>query len=632
MPNEIDTTLAPGAPAATGGSETCIALVALGNSLVDAVVAIALGAEVLIVFAGIITRSFFGHALLWTGEVSQIALATIGFVGGAAAYRDSHHAFLHVLLHRMRPGLQRAVAVGTEWIVVFTAGIIAWASVMLLHENYTDVMPLLRISAMWASLPLTIGMLLVVIYALQRLLSHGIRLALLIGAGLGGVVLAVLLTKGSWLSGFTGIAPLYADLITFIVSILIGLPVGLVMPLSAMMYLFTSGNMMIALPENMIDALTGFVLLALPFFVFAGTIMERGGISLRIIRFVQTLVGHVRGGLLQVLVLSMYLVSGLSGAKVADVAAVGSVMRDALRKDGYAAEEGAAILAVSAAMGETIPPSIAMLVLGSITSVSIGALFVGGLMPAAVVCLCIMLLIYVRARRSARESTRRASLWVMVTAGIGAVPPMIMPVIMIGGILAGIGTPTEVSSFAVIYGLALACIFYRKMGLRAVWQAMVDSAILSGMVLFIVAAGSVFAWVLTIAQVPQQLVAFVYAQHYGPALFMFWTVPLMIVAGSLVEGLPALLVLAPLLMPIATHIGINPVQYSMVLLIAMATGSFMPPIGVGFYVCCAVCRSHIEATSRAIVPYLVVLIAGLLIVAYVPWITLALPDALNFAR
>jgi TRAP-type C4-dicarboxylate transport system permease small subunit len=274
IPNEIDTTLAPGAPAATGGTETC-ALVALGNSLVDAVVAIALGAEVLIVFAGIITRSFFGHALLWTGEVSQIALATIGFVGGAAAYRDSHHAFLHVLLHRMRPGLQRAVAVGTEWIVVFTAGIIAWASVMLLHENYTDVMPLLRISAMWASLPLTIGMLLVVIYALQRLLSHGIRLALLIGAGLGGVVLAVLLTKGSWLSGFTGIAPLYADLITFIVSILIGLPVGLVMPLSAMMYLFTSGNMMIALPENMIDALTGFVLLALPFFVFAGTIMDQ---------------------------------------------------------------------------------------------------------------------------------------------------------------------------------------------------------------------------------------------------------------------------------------------------------------------------------------------------------------------
>jgi tripartite ATP-independent transporter DctM subunit len=360
--------------------------------------------------------------------------------------------------------------------------------------------------------------------------------------------------------------------------------------------------------------------------------MERGGISLRLVRFVHSLVGHFRGGLLQVMVASMYLVSGISGSKIADVAAVGSVMRDMLRREKYSLDEGASVLAASAAMGETVPPSIPMLLLGSITSVSIAALFLGGLMPAAVIALCIMILIFVRSRRSGRERTPRARWGAIGRAGLGATLPLLMPVILFAGILSGAATPTEVSTFAVIYGLLLACLLYREMTLRQVWQAVIDCSILSGMVLFIVATASTFAWTLTVAQLPQRLIGVVSTLHDSQALFLLSTIVLMIVAGAILEGLPALLILAPLLMPIAVQVGVNPVHYSMILLIAMGTGAFMPPVGIGFYICCAICKSSIETSSRAMVPYLAVLLIGLLIVAFIPWLTLALPAAFNLNR
>jgi tripartite ATP-independent transporter DctM subunit len=582
---------------------------------------------------GVVTRSVFGYGLLWTDEAAKIALAVIGFIGGAAAYRDNHHAVLQVVLDRLPPKRRAAIIALTEWLVILVAVILVRVSLTLLVARSYEVMSVLQISGVWAALPLTIGMVLLVIYAAQRLSQFSPRLTLPIGAGVAVLAALVIFGKDLWLPWMDGDTALYVGLLLFLATVLIGVPVGFAMLLATLVYLFMSGSgMLVAAPQNMLDGIGRFLLLALPFFILAGVIMEQGGISLRLVRFVQTLIGHFRGGMLQVLVASMYLVSGLSGAKIADVAAVGSVMRDVLRRENYALEEGAAVLAVSAAMGETIPPSIAMLLLGSITSVSIGSLFVGGLMPAAVVALCIMLLIYVRARRTSRRPTPRADWLSMGRAGIGAILPLLMPVILFAGILSGVGTPTEVSSFAVVYGLLLAVVLYREMSLRQVWRAVVAAAILSGMVLLIVAAASTFAWILTIAQLPQRLIELISGHDLGPSFFLLCTVPLMIVAGSIVEGLPAILILAPLLMPIAVRLGINPVHYSMVLLIAMGTGSFMPPVGIGFYICCAVCGSRIEASSRAMVPYLLVLIVGLLIVAFVPWVTLALPDAFGLAR
>jgi tripartite ATP-independent transporter DctM subunit len=603
------------------------------NIAINTVLALALAAEIAAVLVGVLSRTVFGYGLLWTDEVSKIALSIIAFVGGAAGYRDSHHAYLRLLLDLMPERWHRTVLVLVEWLIVLVAGLVVWTSVTLIEARSQEVMPILGISGIWVGLPLTVGVAMVAIYAIERLGKYETRVVALVGIGVGTLLLLLIGSKSAWLPLLVGDGALTASLLLFLASILLGMPVGFSLLLAAVIYLYGSGNVpLVAVPQNMLDGASHFLLLALPFFILAGIIMERGGISLRLVRLVHALVGHVRGGLLQVMVLSMYLVSGLSGSKIADVAAVGSVTRDMLRREGYSLAEGASVLAVSAAMGETIPPSIPMLLLGSITSVSIAALFVGGLVPAAIVALCIMALIFLRARRFGREISRRASLRAIGSAALGAVLPMLMPVILFAGILSGAATPTEVSSFAVVYGLLLACVIYREMTLRQAWQAVIDAAILAGMVLFIVAAASAFAWTLTIASLPLRLVSLMGALHHSQSLFLAGTIPLMIVAGAILEGLPALLILAPLLMPIAVQIGVNPVHYSMILLISMGTGAFMPPVGIGFYVCCAVCRSPIEAATRAMFPYAVTLLIGLLIVAFAPWFTLALPAAFGLGR
>jgi tripartite ATP-independent transporter DctM subunit len=288
------------------------------------------------------------------------------------------------------------------------------------------------------------------------------------------------------------------------------------------------------------------------------------------------------------------------------------------------------VLAASAVMGETVPPSIAMLVLGSITNLSVAALFIGGLAPAAVIAICLMALIWVRARKSGVRHP-----WVggraLLHAGMAAILPLGLPIMLFAGILLGVATPTEVSAFAVLYGLALAMVGYRAMRPAAFLRTVVDTAMLTGMVLFILAAAAGFSWTLTVAYLPQRLVELLNAVNNSHAIFLIGSLALLIVIGTLLEGLPALNVLAPLLLPIAGAIGLNQLHYGIMLVIAMGVGAFLPPAGVGFYVCCAVMGTGVEGSARAMLPYLVVLILGLLIVTFVPWFTLFLPRAFGFA-
>jgi tripartite ATP-independent transporter DctM subunit len=332
---------------------------------------------------------------------------------------------------------------------------------------------------------------------------------------------------------------------------------------------------------------------------------------------------------LQVTVGSMYVVSGLSGSKPADVAAVGTVMRDEL-SERHGAAEGAAVLAASAVMGETVPPSIAMLIVGSITNVSLGAMFIGGLIPAAVMAVCLMALIYARARAGGAERLPRAGVRVVARAGLGAILPLLMPGTLLAGILLGVATPTEIAAIAVVYGIVLSSLVYREMNLRSFMRIVIDTTALTGVLLFIFAAASSFSWTLTVAYLPQRLVVLLQSVGDSQTVFMLCSVVLLIVVGVLLEGLPSLNVLAPLLIPIAGKLGLSELHYALVLIIAMGIGGFMPFAGVGFYVCCAVMRCDIETASRAMLPYLIMLIAGLLIVAFVPWFTLALPHYFGF--
>lgn len=596
----------------------------------EALVVAALLGELVLVLANVAARVFFASSFLWMDEVARLALSILAFIGGAVAYRRRDHAFVRVVLSRLPPNGERACLALAEVVVLFVAVMTGYVSFEFLGSSWGEYTPIFQMPAALIALPLPVGMALLALYAaigLRR--DHGM-MALWMGAAFAVVVTIAAFTRDVWLPWLGDDAAIIAALGLFFVAILAGVPVGFVLLLSTATYLWGTGTAsLVVLPQTMVNGTGSFILLAVPFFILAGLVMERGGISIRLVRFIHALVGHMQGGLLQVTVASMYLVSGLSGSKPADVAAVGTVMRDELRER-HSAAEGTAVLAAAAVMGETVPPSIAMLIVGSITSVSVGAMFIGGLIPAAVMAVCLMVLIYVRARSSGAPRTPRASAAVMARAGLGAILPLLMPASLLAGILFGIATPTEISALAVVYGLLLSAFLYREMSWQTFIRIVIDTAALTGVLLFIFAAASSFSWTLTVAYLPQRLVSLLQSVGNSQTIFMLCSIVLLILVGVLLEGLPSLNVLAPLLIPIAGKLGLSELHYALVLIIAMGIGGFMPFAGVGFYVCCAVMRCDIETASRAMLPYLIMLIAGLLFVAGVPWFTLALPHYFGF--
>jgi len=526
--------------------------------------------------------------------------------------------------------VERTCLALSDIIVLFVVGLTGIASAEFIASSWGERTPIFQIPAALIALPLPLGMALLALYAANNLYRENRRMIWGVGVAFIIVLALAAATRYVWLGWLGGDAAIIVALALFFLAIFAGVPVGFVLLLATATYLWAAdAASFVVLPQTMVNGTGNFILLAVPFFILAGLIMERGGISVRLVRFIYTLVGHWRGGLLQVTVASMYVVSGLSGSKPADVAAVGTVMRDQLRER-HGAAEGAAVLAASAIMGETVPPSIAMLIVGSITSVSLAALFIGGLIPAAVMAFCLMVLIYVRARRAGTPRVPRASFTAMFRAGLDALLPLLMPAMLLGGILFGVATPTEVAAFAVVYGLVLAVIVYRVMNFREFMRTVADTAALTGVLLFIFAAASGFSWTLTVAYLPQRLVAVLHAVGNSTEIFMLGSIALLVVVGVLLEGLPSLNVLAPLLIPIAGKLGLSELHYALVLIIAMGIGGFMPLAGVGFYVCCAIMRCDIEQASRAMLPYLIVVLAGLIIVAFVPWFALALPKYFGF--
>ena len=596
-----------------------------------AVLVVVLIGELALILIEVTQRFAIQNSFLWSEEISRLALTTLAFLGGAVSYRAKHHTAIRFITASLPAAAREAIAAAVDLLILGVALTCVLVSFDLLSINGESVTPILQFNQAWLVVPFTAGMALIVVFALERLVFDHRGAAVLRAApvilalGLGVVGFAYLpaLRPGEGLA-------LSMMLAVFFASVLLGLPVSFSMLLGSIFYLvLTDVTPLVAVAQNAIDGSGHFILLTLPFFIWAGMIMEQGGISLRLVRFAMALVGHVRGGLLQVVVVTTYLVSGVSGSKVADVVAVGSVMRKELERKGYKLENGAAVLSASAAMAETIPPSIAMLVLGSVVPISIGGMFVAGLLPAAVLAAFLMTAVYVLAARAPTPRVPRARAAELVAASLGAILPLIMPLILIVGIKFGIATPTEVSSVAVLYGILLSVLVYRSIGLAAFFRIAASCGVMAGMVLFIIASAGSFAWIMTAAGLPLYLVRLLHLAGDNKYLFLVGSVVILIIVGSLLEGLPALIILAPVLVPIASQLGIGGVHYAIVLLLAMGVGIFMPPIGIGFYISCSVMNSSVEATARAIVPYLMVLLIGIIVLAFVPWFTYVVPQMLG---
>ena len=609
------------------------ALVQWVDKGLEAFVGMAVLSELIILFANVLSRTFFDFTILWANEFGHLVLGIVAFVGGALAYNRNEHIAVHAVIERLPKAWRPALDSFIDWMVAIGSLYIAYVSIEVVRSRSEELSTVMEVSMRWFVLPLTIGLVLMSFFALYRLtqraktavLAAGIVFAVGLGALIGMNAIWGPFEESSFVTWLT--------IAFFAIFMALGLPVGFVLAaVAAMFTFFTGGESMIAIPSTMQAGVSNFVLLAIPFFMMAGYVMTEGGLSSRLSDFVVSVVGRVRGGLFQVIVVSMYIFSGISGSKAADVAAVGTSLKKMMRDNGYDEPEFAAILSAGAVMGETIPPSLPMLVLGSITTISMGALFMAGLLPALVLALCLMGAIYVKARIGNKYPGIKTPMAIVRRNTLLAAPALLVPVLLVVGIVTGLATPTEISSVAVIYGLVLSVVLYRELTVRKFWSTVSDTAVKGGMILFITSTASSFAYTLTAAGIPTEIadLMITLAGHTG-WLFMLASLLILIVMGALLEGLPALLVFAPILMPLAPRFGVSPVQYGIVLLIAMGIGCFAPLIGVGMYISCSVTGTKVEAASRAMVPYAILLFIGLLLVAFVPWFSLVLPRLFGMA-
>jgi len=594
----------------------------------EIVVVVALGVELVAMFGNVVFRSLLNSSLLWSLEVGELALVVMTFVGGAIAYPRNEHMALHAVVQRLPRGWHNRVEATCHAQVFAMAAFGGWLAWQMMLSRWDEHTPYLGMSAIWFAVPMIAGMALLAWFAVRRVLLQPWRegfAACILVALLVAAVIVIATLLGPQARGYA----LSVAFAVFAFQLIIGVPIGFALLMFTLLYLHTSRLVPLSVvPINLQAGISSFVMLSIPFFILAGYVMTEGGLSRRLTEFVIAIVGRFRGGMLQVIVLCMYIMSGISGSKVADVAAVGTTMNNVMRKERYDPGETAAVLAAGAVMGETIPPSIAMLVLASVTSLSIGTMFAAGLLPAAVMAACLMVLIYFRSRGRA-GMTRKATRDEIMRAGLSAVPALVAPVILIGGIVSGIATPTEVSSTAVIYALLLSTVFYRSLAAGQLWRVMAQTAAQAGMVLFITSTASTMSWSLTLAKLPQAIVALFGVLHGSAWMFMFATIVTLVLMGALLEGLPALLIFGPLLLPMVSTFGIEPIQYGIVMIIAMGLGAFSPPIGVGMFVTCSIAGTTMENAARHMLPYLVVLIAGVLLVAFVPWFSLIVPRLLH---
>ena len=601
------------------------------ESTFDGIVLSILSAELILLFGNTMLRAIWGQSIDWANEAAEFALTSLAFIGGAVAYHRGQHMSVHFLLERLPEKAQGCGEAAGHYVTLAIAAIGMCLAYPMFSSAWSYWTPVLQIPKSWLLLPYIIGMVLLAIFALRRLLKYPPRTFLTAGAlvfALGAVWFWAQHSTGPW----NGPGGVLLAILLLLLMVFSGVPIAFVLTIVAYMSMVSSRSAeIIAVPLAMQNGISSFILLAVPFFILAGNIMTEGGLTKPLADWVCSLVGRFRGGLMQAVIVGMYIFSGISGSKIADVAAVGTALKGMLKEQGYHPAESTAAFAAAGIMGETIPPSLVMMVLASITTLSVGTFFVTGVVPATLMALSLMLFIYFRARAKGWPRCAKVPWGARIKLTFLALPALMVPVILIVGIVGGISTPTEASSFAVVYAIVIAMALYRTMRLGGLSVALGHAAVTSGMILFMVSAGGAFSWTLTIGGLPNLITRLLNSIGGSSAVFMTASIVTLIVMGSMLEGLPSLLIFGPMLLPLAAQYGINELHFGIVLIIAMGIGTFIPPFGICYFVTCSVLEATVEESTPRFLPYLIITIVGLILIASVPWFSLALPAALHLS-
>ena len=579
-------------------------------------------AEIVVLLANVTFRYAMRDPLMWGDELASLLFIWLSMLGAVIALRRGEHMRLTTFLSTMSPGKQRFFETfGNVLVLAFMLGLIApaWEYV---SEQWVITTPALEISDSFRVASIAAGFALMLAITISRLMGRARFKDFLLSALLvGGTVLLLFLAR-STLSQLGSLNLILFFLIGVTFMVAIGVPIMTAFGLSTLAYLAsTTSTPFIVVVGRMDEGMSSAILLAVPLFIFLGALIEAMGMAAAMIRFLTSLVGHVRGGLSYVLIGAMYLVSGISGSKAADMAAVAPALFPEMKKRGEDEGELVAMLTSSGAMSETIPPSLVLITIGSVTGVSIAALFTGGFLPAIVGAICMAFVVWLKNRNKATAQAPRASGHEIAKALLHALPAVALPFLIRAAVVEGVATATEVATIGVAYTFIVGLLVYRKFDWSRLYPILVDTASLAGSILIIIGCATAMAWALTQSGFSRQLAGLMAEVPGGAAGFMLVSALAFVVLGSFLEGIPAIVLFGPLLFPIARMAGINEVHYAMVVVFAMGLGLFAPPFGVGFYAACAISRVNPAAAMKRVWPYLGALFVALVLIATVPWIS-----------
>jgi tripartite ATP-independent transporter DctM subunit len=588
--------------------------------LVEIPAAILVVAEIVILFAGVVSRYVFHAPLIWSDELASMLFLWLAMLGAAVALRRGEHMRMTAFISGLSPAtraLLEAAAIAAAMAFLLMIVLPGWDYAA--EESYVTT-PALEIPNVWRAAALPVGTVLMLAIALIRLLECAPWRTVCKAVVLVGVIVAIMAALGPMLRGFGNLNLVLFFVIVVAACVFAGVPIAFSFALATFGYLaLTTDTPMMVVVGRMDEGMSHLILLAVPLFVFLGLLIEMTGMAQRMVAFLASLLGHVRGGLSFVLVGAMYLVSGISGAKAADMAAVAPVLFPEMRQRGERDGELVALLSATGAQTETIPPSLVLITIGSVTGVSITALFTGGLLPGVVLGIMLCGVVWWRSR--AAQARPRAARREIAHSFFVALPALALPFVIRAAVVEGVATATEVSTIGIVYSALIGLLVYRRFDWRRLAPMLVDTACLSGAILLIIGAATAMAWALTQSGFSMQLAHFMTGLPGGGAAFLAVSIVAFIVLGSVLEGIPAIVLFGPLLFPIARQLGINEVHYAMVVILAMGIGLFAPPFGVGYYAACAIARVRPDVGMRPIVGYLISIALGLVIVALFPWLS-----------
>ena len=580
-------------------------------------------AEITILLVGVLARYVFLHPLIWTDELAQAVFLWLGMIGASVALYRGEHMRMTALLTSAGPRLRAALDIyGAAAALVFLA-VVLQPSLDYVAEVTRLEMPGLGVSKAWLTVPLPCGFLLMIVISLLRLFRQFRPATATAITALAIACACAVPYADTWLESYGNLNLVLFFVIIVGASVLAGVPIAVAFALSTFAYMiFNTDVPMLLFVGRFYEGMSHLILLAVPLFVFLGLLIEMTGMARAMVNFLSSLLGHVRGGLSYVLVGAMYLVSGISGSKAADMAAVAPALFPEMIKRGSRPGDLAALLSATGAQTETVPPSLVLITVGSVTGVSISALFTGGLLPSIVLAITLCMVVRHRYRGEDMSGIKRPTASEIGRTLIIALPALALPFIIRFAVVEGIATATEVSTIGIVYAMIAGLLIYRQFDWSRILPMLVATAALSGAILWIVGAATSMAWALTQSGFSQSLANEMAVLPGGRFTFMAVSIVAFVILGSVLEGIPVIVLFGPLLFPIATQMGIHEVHYAMVTILAMGIGLFAPPFGVGYYAACAIGRVNPDEGMGPILGYMLALVAGLIIVAAIPWISI----------